>query len=346
MNLTRLEDFAVTTYKNQSLIFNVTYDWVPPFRLKYLILESCLIGSKSPIWLQVQSELIEVILRNVGISGAIPEDWFSKISSQLTYLDLSNNQISGKFPQHLVFPNVTYFDLSNNRFKGPIPLCFKNVAELYLESNLFSSPIPSNIGDLMPKLQNIDLSNNHLFGTIPLSIPKIKFLEILSLGKNQLSGELPHHWNDSKFLTVVDIAYNNLSGKIPNSMGFLNSLEVLVLSNNNLYGEIPSSLRNCSLWSIDLGGNRLLGNLPSWIGSNVLILCLQSIFFSEIIPRQWCNLPSLYNLDLAQNNLFGDILDCLDNLTVLVYGKINFDVYPFGFAYIEKAIILTKGKKA
>ncbi|KAK7842668.1 receptor-like protein eix2 [Quercus suber] len=323
MNLTRLEGFAVTIDKNQSLIFNVTYDWVPPFKLKYLEIESCLIGSKFPIWLQVQSELTEVTLRNVGISGAIPEDWFSKISSQLTHLDLSKNQISGKFPQHLVFPNVTYFDLSYNRFEGPIPLCFKNVAQLYLESNLFSSPIPSNIGDLMPKLQILDLSKNHLFGTIPLSITKIEGLEILSLGKNQLSGELPHHWNDLQFLMVVEVAYNNLSGKIPNSMGFLISLEVLVLSNNNLYGEIPSSLRNCSLWSIDLGGNYLSGNLPSWIGSHVLMLCLRSNLFSGIIPRQWCNLPSLHILDLAQNNLCGGIPDCLDNLTALIYGYNN-----------------------
>ena len=132
--------------------------------------------------------------------------------------------------------------------------------------------------------------------------------------------------------------------KNPKLNWFLEFPSKLVLSDNNLGGEFPSDLQNCSLWSIDLGGNRLLGNLPSWIGSNVLILCL--IFFSEIIPRQWYNLPSLYNLDLAQNNLFGDILHCLDNLTGLVYGKINFDVYPFGFTYIEKAIILTKGKKA
>ena len=91
MNLTRLQYFIVTTDKNQSLIFNVTYDWVPPFKLKYLELDSCLIGSKFPVWLQVQSELTKVSLRNVGISKAIPEDWFSNISSQLTHLDLSNN---------------------------------------------------------------------------------------------------------------------------------------------------------------------------------------------------------------------------------------------------------------
>jgi hypothetical protein len=57
MNLTSLEYFRLTTDKNQSLVFNVTYNWVPPFRLKYLILDNCLIGPKFPIWLQVQSEL-------------------------------------------------------------------------------------------------------------------------------------------------------------------------------------------------------------------------------------------------------------------------------------------------
>ena len=91
MNLTRLKYFIVTIDKNQSLIFNVTYDWVPPFKLKYLELDSCLIGSKFLLWLQVQSELTKFTLRNVGISGTIPEDWFSKISAQLAHLDLSNN---------------------------------------------------------------------------------------------------------------------------------------------------------------------------------------------------------------------------------------------------------------
>lgn len=109
MNLTRLKYFIVTADKNRSLIFNVTYDWVPPFKLKYLELDSCLIGSKFPLWLQVQSELTKVTLRNVGISGTIPEDWFSKISVQLTHLDLSNNQIIGKFSNHLVFPKVTSY---------------------------------------------------------------------------------------------------------------------------------------------------------------------------------------------------------------------------------------------
>ena len=57
MNLTRLEHVILRTDTNQSLVFNVTYKWVPPFKLKYLILDNCLIGPKFPIWLQVQSEI-------------------------------------------------------------------------------------------------------------------------------------------------------------------------------------------------------------------------------------------------------------------------------------------------
>ena len=344
MNLTRLEEFGLTTDKNQSLVFKVTYDWVPPFRLQGLDLENCLIGPKFPAWLQVQNKLTFVALKNIGISDTIPEEWFSKISSQLTYLDLSNNQITGNLPHQLVFPNVDFIDLSYNLFKGPIPLWFTNARQIYLRRNLFSGHIPSNIGDLMPKLETLELSENYLDGKIPLSIQKMKDLNVLNLGRNQLSGELSYNWNESQKLVVVDIGHNNLSGKILSSMGCLSSLSILVLSNNNLHGEIPSSLHNCSLVSIDLGGNHLSGNLPSWIGPTVFILIMQSNMFSGIIPRQWCNHPVLQILDLAHNNLFGGIPDCLDNLTALVYGNNNF-LRSYNSSYIEKAIIMTKGRE-
>ncbi|XP_030937693.1 receptor-like protein EIX2 [Quercus lobata] len=324
MNLTRLEEFVLTTNnRSQPLVFNVKYDWRPPFKLKILHLESCLIGPKFPKWLQVQSELTYVILKNVEIKGTIPEEWFSMISSNLTHLDLSNNQIKGNLPHQLVFPNVT---------------------KLFLQSNLFSGPIPSNISDLMPSLQYLDLSENHLYGKIPLSISKIKDLNILVLRRNNLSGELPHHWNESQMgLRVVDISYNNICGKIPSSMGFLGNLFILVLSNNNLSGEIPSSLQNCSIVSMDFGGNRLSGNLPSLIESDIFMLRLRSNLFSGIIPRKWCNLYKLRILDLAQNNLFGGIPDCFNNFTAMV------DHNTFGYKpienYTEKAYIVTKGRE-
>jgi Leucine-rich repeat (LRR) protein len=286
MNLTRLEHVILRTDTNQSLVFNVTYSWVPSFRLKSLELESCLVGPKFPIWLQVQSELTTVTLKNVGISDTIPEEWFSNISSQITYLDLSNNQIMGKLPHKIVSPKLNVIDLSYNHFKGPIPLWFTNVTHLYLQNNFFSGPIPSNIGDLMPSLLYLDFSENLLNSTIPSPIQKMNDLQVLSLRSNQLSGELPHHWNESQRLWVLDIANNNLSGKIPSSMGLLSSLTILMLRNNSLDGEIPASLQNCSLMSIDLGENHLSGKLPSWIGLDVSffwMLRFRSNLFSGIM---------------------------------------------------------------
>ncbi|KAL0010493.1 hypothetical protein SO802_005601 [Lithocarpus litseifolius] len=324
MNLISLEEFVLTTNnKSQPLVFNVKYDWRPPFKLKILHLESCRIGPEFPKWIQVQSELTNVILKNVEIKGTIPEEWFSMISSNLAQLDLSNNQIKGNLPHQLVFPNVT---------------------KLFLQSNLFSGPIPSNISDLMPSLQYLDLSENLLYGKIPLSISKIKQLNILVLRRNNLSGELPHQWNESqKGLRVVDISYNNICGKIPSSMGFLGNLSILVLSNNNLSGEIPSSLQNCSIVSMDFGGNHLSGNLPSWIESNIFMLRLRSNLFSGTIPRKWCNLHKLRILDLAQNNLFGGIPNCLNNLTAMV--DHNIVGYKPIENYTEKASIMRKGRE-
>ncbi|KAM4111272.1 hypothetical protein ACJW30_05G055100 [Castanea mollissima] len=324
MTLTSLEEFVLTTNnERQPLVFNVKDDWRPPFKLKILHLESCLIGPKFPKWLQVQSELTYVILKSVEINGTIPEEWFSLISFNLSHLDLSNNQINGSLPHQLVFPNVT---------------------KLFLQSNLFSGPIPPNISDLMPSLQYLDLSENHLYGKIPLSISKIKQLNILVLRRNNLSGELPHHWNESQMgLRVVDISYNNICGKIPSSMGFLGNLSILVLSNNNLSGEIPSSLQNCSIVSIDFGGNRLSGNLPSWVKSDIFMLRLRSNLFSGIIPRKWCNLHKLRILDLAQNNLSGFIPNCLNNFTAMV-DQNNFMYNPIE-NYTERACLVTKGRE-
>ena len=214
------------------------------------------------------------------------------------------------------------------------------ILALFQQSNLFLGPIPSNISVLMPSLQYLDLSKNLLHGKIPLSILKIKHLSILVLRRNNL----PDHWNKSQMdLRIVDILYNNISGKIPSSMGFIGKLSILELSNNNLSGEIPSSLQNCSIVSMDFGGNCLSGNLPSWIELDIFMLRLRSNLFNGTIPLRWCNLHKLHILDLAQNNLFGSIADCLKIFTTMV--DHNFVGYEPIENYTKKASIIRKGRE-
>ncbi|XP_048423948.1 receptor-like protein EIX2 [Pyrus x bretschneideri] len=350
INLTKLEDFLVGNIdRPTSLILDGAYDRVPPFKLFTIYIINCGISPGFWVWLQTQTELSDVILMGNGISDSIPEEWLLKISSQASHLDLSYNHFHGNFPSHLKFPNLMSIDLSYNQLEGPLPLwCFPNVDSLYLEGNLFSGPIPSNIDQMMPKLEELLLDENHMNGTIPPSICNMQKLKILSLRRNQFSGELPHAWNMESIMVFLDVGQNNLSGNIPTSLGVLRSLEILKLNDNNFGGEIPDALQNCSsLRSIDLGDNKLSGKIPLWIGgSNVSKLSrlrLRSNYFSGCISQQLCNLQGLHILDLSHNNLSGTIPMCLDNLTSLVNDDSS--SYEADYDVWEQATLTIKGEE-
>ncbi|KAH9743554.1 LRRNT 2 domain-containing protein [Citrus sinensis] len=318
--LKNLKELHIAKYSlapRLTLVFNVSPEWVPPFKLRYMRLRSCQLGPKFPAWLRNQNELHTFILRNAQISDTIPE-WFWQLDLSVYELDLGYNQISGRVPNSLKFlPQSTVY-LNWNLFSGPFPLWSSNVSALYLSNNSFSGPIPSDIGDRMPMLTDMDISHNLLNGTIPLSIGRLSSLTTLSISNNNLTGHIPEFWNGLPFLYAVDVSNNSLSSEIPSSMGSLRYLRFLMLSNNRLSGEIPSTLQNCTtIRTLDLGYNKLSGNIPTWLGksTSLWILRLRSNLFFGDIPSQVCSLSSLHILDLAHNNLSKSIPSCIGNLT-------------------------------
>ncbi|PRQ30253.1 putative leucine-rich repeat domain, L domain-containing protein [Rosa chinensis] len=350
--LTKLKSFAVSTYGPRSLIFNMAHDWVPPFQLNSIDIADCRVGPAFGVWLQSQTELTEVTLRNTSISDFIPEEWFLKISFQLRYLDLSNNQIRGKLPFHMNSPSLGNIYLSHNQFVGPLPHWSSDAATtLDLRSNSFSGPIPSNYDQLLPNLIILALSDNHLNGSIPPSVcTNLSGLSTLILRSNHLSGELPRPWSLWRDLWVVDVADNNLSGNFSSSMGVPSSLNVLDLSNNNFGGQIPSSLfQNCSkLVSIDLGGNRFTGSIPLQtrpkVSNEFYMLRLRSNSLSGHIPHQLCSLPSIHIIDLGHNKFSGTIPKCLYNLTALAYVNDTTSTYN-SLVYSEITSLTLKGQE-
>ncbi|XP_028958697.1 receptor-like protein EIX2 isoform X1 [Malus domestica] len=351
INLTRLQDFQLGCQvgnidRPMSLIFDVAYDWVPPFQLHRIVITNCWVGHGFWIWLQSQTELVDIFLNGNGISDSIPKEWLLMISSQLIFLDLSNNQFHGNLPSHLKFPSLKYIDLSRNQLEGLIPHWWSTTISVFnLGSNLFSGSIPSNIGLMMPNLGTLTLYENNLSGTIPPSVWNMQQLLVLSLRRNQFSGELPCALSVESKLVFLDVGLNNLSGNIPSSLGVLSSLKLLKLNNNNIGGEIPDSLQNCSsLMSIDLGDNKLSGNIPLWIGGShvpmLSRLLLRSNYFSGHISQQLCNLRHLHILDLSYNNLSGIIPMCLGDLIALVNGSNEITFSP-----LEQATLTLKGFK-
>ncbi|XP_004295536.1 PREDICTED: receptor-like protein 12-like [Fragaria vesca subsp. vesca] len=349
-NLTSLKKFVLWTYKPIPLIFKVSNEWVPPFKLNLITIVNCQVGPTFPLWLISQTELVNVQLDNTSISDSIPENWLLKISSRVETLILSNNQIGGKLPLQMDWPNSTLIDLSYNQLEGPLPLwSSNNTFHLDLGSNLFSGPMPSNFGQLMPNLRYLLLSENNLNGSIPKSLGNMQSLFILNLRSNQLSGEFPPLWNSWQDIVVMDVGNNSLSGHIPSSMGVPSSLEILKLNDNKFEGEIPSFLRNCPyLESIDLGGNKITGIVPSWIGLDMprlTMLRLRSNYLRGHIPRQLCNLQYLHLLDLGHNNFSGTIPKCLNNLRTLAYHNSSDDLVTRFAWYIEETTVILKGQE-
>ncbi|XP_058082433.1 receptor-like protein EIX2 [Magnolia sinica] len=300
-NLPRLEELRISS---NSLILNVSSDWVPPFRLKIIRMGSCRVGPLFPAWLQTQIDFHVLDFSNGGISDRMPT-WFWNLSSEITYLDLSHNVIFGNILNSFNYgglSSVTLFDLSNNSFSGHI--------------------FPS-IGDMMPSLNYLSLSGNQIEGGIPLSVCKMKYLSVLDVSGNRLSSQIPGCWHDSMIIFVINLSNNNLSGDIPSSMGSLFFLDSLQLRNNSLSGELPSSLKNCkNLVLLDLGLNQLIGNIPVWIGESLTslrFLVLRSNMFYGNIPPQLSLLTSLQFLDLAQNNLSGTIPSSFSNLSTMAF---------------------------
>ncbi|ESR65509.1 hypothetical protein CICLE_v10010469mg, partial [Citrus x clementina] len=109
-NLTRLLDFKAS---GNSLTFNVSHDWFPPFQLEVLGLRSCDLGYQFPPWLHSQKHLTYLDISNTRIVDTIPT-WVWKNLSQINYLNLSHNYIYGEIPNLTEVSQLESLDLSFN----------------------------------------------------------------------------------------------------------------------------------------------------------------------------------------------------------------------------------------
>ncbi|CAN8270740.1 unnamed protein product [Cochlearia groenlandica] len=328
-NLKHLKSFRLTTEPNRSLVLNLPSTWIPPFRLELIHIENCEIGPLFPMWLQVQTKLNSITLKNNGIADVIPRKWFSSVSSEVNYVTITNNGIKGKLPQKLVFPKLKTIDLSSNNFQGPFPQwSTKELIEIRLNENNFSGSLPVDIDVLMPRMNFLYLFRNSFTREIPASICEITDLQILSIRNNRFSGSFPKCWRSSLILFEIDASENNLSGEIPASLGALPSLSILLLNNNAMEGNIPNSLKKCSgLTYIELGGNKLTGEIPREILtlSNLRILNLSRNSMSGSIPENISELSYLETLDLSRNGFSGTIPPSLAAISSLRKLNLSFN---------------------
>ena len=293
-----------------------------------------IIDAVPPWFWNLSSQFHYLNISHNQIYGEIPH--IPLIFSIFSTIDMSSNHFKGPLP--CISSNVSFLDLSNNLLSGSIShfLCYKmnelkQMSYLNLGKNLLSGKI-SNCWMKWQGLLALNLASNNFSGSIPASIGSLINLESLHLYNNKFSGKLLSLLKNCKDLLTVDIGENKFVGSIPRWIGHkLSSLMILSLHSNNFYGQIPDEI--CALSSLqilDLSHNKLFGSIPKCVNNFSMMakinntnypafLFVQSAIYSSnpseseflVIKGkslEYSTILRLINIiDLSNNNLSGEI---------------------------------------
>ncbi|KAL7176492.1 hypothetical protein ACSBR2_029928 [Camellia fascicularis] len=251
-------------------------------------------------------------LENNQITGSIPSAMFFNMSS-LQSIDLTANNFYGEIPSSLYkCRKLQYLSLSFNSLNGSMLREIGNLTmlkELYIGHNDFKGGIPSEVGYLV-NLEIFSAGSSSLTGAIPSFIFNMSSLRVIHLTNNRLSGSLPLDIQyNLPFLEELQLQPNQLSGQFPPGLWACKALKRLLLSFNDFTGSISKNIGNLTLLrDLHLGDNKLTGALPEEIGNlNLEILSIPSAGLTGLIPSQIFNKSTRRFISLSPNQLSGHL---------------------------------------
>ncbi|KAB5524188.1 hypothetical protein DKX38_021937 [Salix brachista] len=154
-----------------------------------------------PKWLASQTNLSELDISGARISDTI-RGWFWNLSPNLSSLNLSNNQMSGMFPNYsseypLYIGSLSWFEaltLHSNSLSGKLPPSLNHCNMLiFLDPSVngLSGEIPAWIGESLSSLIFLSLYSNEFSGIIQLHLCQLAKIQIFDLSVNNISGTIP-----------------------------------------------------------------------------------------------------------------------------------------------------------
>jgi Leucine-rich repeat (LRR) protein len=322
--------------------------------LDVLFLGSNLLEDVIPDWLTNCSNLVQLDLSENNLTGHIPSNidilkkleyiglYYNNLTgvipptlgniSTLDVVDLSMNQLSGSIPDDVwKISNITQLFLQQNNLSGGILDTLSKLSSLVilnLHTNMLGGTLPSNIGDVLPNLQELYLGKNNFVGTIPNSLGNPSSLKIIDLSINYFRGKIPNSFGNLSHLQSLNLEVNMLGSRDSEGLQFFDalancrSLVTLSVSNNQLHGPIPNSIANLStsLGQLVMGWNSLSGTIPPTIGklSGLYRLSLQNNNLTGTIEEWIGKMTNLQFLTLQSNNFIGKIPPSIGNLTQLI----------------------------
>ncbi|KAL0897437.1 hypothetical protein Bca101_081398 [Brassica carinata] len=256
-----------------------------------------------------QLETLSASISRLG--GNLPSS-LANLSTNLRFLDLQDNAISGSIPQGIGnLISLQVLTLGGNMLTGSLTASIGKLLLLQvlnLSSNSISGELPSSIGNLT-RLDQLYLANNSFEGTITRSLGNCTSLLHLVIGSNKLCGTIPQDIMRIQSLLTLDVSGNSLTGSLPEDVGRLENLVDLWAANNKLSRQLPQTLGNClSLETLFLQGNYLDGVIPDirgLIGLKEVDFSSNSLFGS--IPAYLANFSALEYLNLSFNNFEGSV---------------------------------------
>uniref|UniRef100_A0A2C9WA46 Leucine-rich repeat-containing N-terminal plant-type domain-containing protein n=1 Tax=Manihot esculenta TaxID=3983 RepID=A0A2C9WA46_MANES len=308
------------------------YDSISPFydeftpSLKFDVIKCC-------DWERVRcsattGRIIQLSLYDIRDSSA--GTWYLNASlflpfQHLNYLHLEFNNIAG------CFKNEGFERLSS----------LKNLEFLNLDSNHFNSDILSSLTHLS-SLKYLYLYGNDMKGRINIEeLNSLINLKNLSIEDNEIEGFKSFNGGEELLnmsnLEYLDIGINYFGNDVLSSLRGLSSLKTLWMDGNQLNGFFDlkgsnlTNLRELYLDHSSVHENLLqsLEALPS-----LETLSMQDCELSGIIPvnQGICKLKHLQMLDISHNDLSGNLLLCLANLTSLRQLDLSFNHFIGNFS--------------
>lgn len=226
-------------------------------------------------------------------------EWFGITcddSEAVEQLELRKNNVICLLPPDIFqLPALKVLDLSHNE-------------ELVVDFTQLDTERTANVEQLY-------LADCEVSSLLGLDTAFATSLSSLSVAGGSITGPFPPEILQLSLLKDIDISYNFISGEIPTEIGDLDELEVICFAHNFLEGEIPLELGGLSnLFEISLQFNQMSGALPTELNQLVSLASLsinnqkngdEGGLVGSLL--EFSNQPFLYNVNLAYNQLSGEI---------------------------------------